>query len=341
MRRSVRARGHRAVQCVSAGCDSHGPHLHAILTVVPLLRFPIAVDAVMLAAVTELLTGCLRESESMGVFAWVPITVGFIVAIALLVLFDWWYQRKEARAAESSIELRDIPGHVTLEDSPDGRESPGRSGGGEGGIAAAGSGGGASAGDGHPSSASTGAIETGPEEFMNEMRLMGRDGDSGPTKAEIRTARMLVFALAVQHIPEALAMGVAFAAAANPGGSYGAALSLTVAIGLQDIPEGMAAAFVLRKLDMPARQSFFWGQATGWVQPISGVLGALAVLEVQSMLPYALAFAGAAMLFVIVKDMVPDCMSGEDRLGPTVLCMVGFMVMTITSILFDQLEIAD
>lgn len=164
--------------------------------------------------------------------------------------------------------------------------------------------------------------------------------------AEVRKAKLLVFALAVQHVPEALACGVAFAAVAThqdtdgDGATLGAALSLTLAIGLQDIPEGAMAAFVLRNLGWSRWDSFLYGQATGLVQPLAGVLGAAAVLGVRSILPYALAFASAAMLFVVVKDMVPDVLGGSSSRNALTLIMMGaFVFMAVASSLIDQVKL--
>lgn len=166
-----------------------------------------------------------------------------------------------------------------------------------------------------------------------------------PTPEALRKAQLLVFALAVQHIPEALACGVAFAAVTpaadkdGDGATLGSALSLTLAIGLQDIPEGMMAAFVLRNLGWSRWKAFVYGQLTGLVQPLAGMVGAAAVLAVQSALPYALAFASAAMLFVVVKDMVPDVLEGTSDRGFLTLVMMGaFVFMAAVSTLIDQVD---
>lgn len=101
----------------------------------------------------------------------------------------------------------------------------------------------------------------------------------------------------------------------------------------------MAAALVLRHVGISKKKSFWLGQATGLVQPVSGVLGALAVLAVKAALPYALAFAGACMLFVVVKDMLPDCMNVEDKMVPSLLVMVGFTIMMTAGILINSIRI--
>uniref|UniRef100_A0A7S1CPJ3 Zinc transporter ZIP11 n=1 Tax=Bicosoecida sp. CB-2014 TaxID=1486930 RepID=A0A7S1CPJ3_9STRA len=331
----------------------------------------------MLAAVQELLSDCLKESASLGVWSWVPMASGFVVAVLCLVGIDWALSRQQPSADGGSAAAGGAgDGGAAASRSAGKGSSRGAAGAADGGVelvggslsngGPAGNGGDLSDSDADieqlrharrmhrsdtdeldqvqlisapsSSSATPGGASAAAAGGFGSPRSRDRDGErDAATPEEIRRAKLLVFALAVQHIPEALAMGVAFAAAAQPNGSMGAAVSLTIAIGLQDIPEGMAAALVLRRLDMTRRQSFFWGQATGWVQPVSGIVGAVAVLAVKAMLPYALAFAGAAMLFVIVRDMIPDCVTEADRLSPTVLSMLGFVVMTVTSMLFEQL----
>eukprot|EP00656_Telonema_subtile_P053327 TRINITY_DN7697_c0_g1_i2.p1 TRINITY_DN7697_c0_g1~~TRINITY_DN7697_c0_g1_i2.p1 ORF type:complete len:296 (-),score=61.21 TRINITY_DN7697_c0_g1_i2:166-1053(-) len=148
--------------------------------------------------------------------------------------------------------------------------------------------------------------------------------------ADIRKAKLIVTALALQHIPEALACGVAFGAAAEGSKtSWSSAIALSIAIGLQDIPEGAAAALVLLRMGYSPKKAFMWGQLTGAVQPLAGVIGALAVVVVKPILPYALSFASAAMLFVIVRDMVPDCMKDGGGNTNAVTIMVGFSIMLV------------
>ena len=120
----------------------------------------------------------------------------------------------------------------------------------------------------------------------------------------------------------------------------GEALTIALAICLQDIPEGLTAALVLRRMNMTKHRSFFWGQLTGAAQPLAGIAGAAAVYFVETILPYALGFAGAAMLFVIVKDMVPDLLDeAKHRMFFTQLIMGGFIGMSIFSSLIDSLHL--
>jgi len=161
-----------------------------------------------------------------------------------------------------------------------------------------------------------------------------------PSDADMTKAKLIVTALALQHIPEALACGVAFGAVAEGTNTTMAeALTLSIAIGLQDIPEGAAAALVLLRMGYPPKKAFFWGQMTGVVQPLAGVLGAAAVLAVKPLLPFALSFAACAMLFVIVRDMVPDCMEGGDGGKNTnaVTIMFGFGVMLFATSVLESM----
>merc|ERR1711865_1276190 len=164
--------------------------------------------------------------------------------------------------------------------------------------------------------------------------------DAEPSAADMTKAKLIVTALALQHIPEALACGVAFGAVTEGSSTTMAeALTLSIAIGLQDIPEGAAASLVLLRMGYPRRKAFFWGQMTGIVQPVAGVMGAAAVIAVKPLLPFALSFAACAMLFVIVRDMVPDCMEGGDGGKNTnaVTIMFGFGVMLFATSVLESM----
>lgn len=126
--------------------------------------------------------------------------------------------------------------------------------------------------------------------------------------SHMRRSVLLVFAIAIHNLPEGLAVGVGFggAAADLPGTSLGAALALAVGIGIQNFPEGIAVAMPLRGTGVSRRKSFFWGQASAIVEPIGAVLGAVVVLAVDPILPWALAFAAGAMIYVVVEELIPE-----------------------------------
>lgn len=140
---------------------------------------------------------------------------------------------------------------------------------------------------------------------------------------------LLVLAITLHNIPEGLAIGVAFGAVASgiPSASLGGALALAIGIGIQNFPEGTSVSVPLRREGMRARRAFWYGQLSGVVEPVAGVLGALAVLVVRPLLPYALAFAAGAMIFVVIEELVPESQLQKNTDIATVFTLVGFAVM--------------
>jgi zinc transporter, ZIP family len=139
---------------------------------------------------------------------------------------------------------------------------------------------------------------------------------------------LLISAITLHNIPEGLAIGVAFGAVAAgvPQASLGAAIALAVGIGLQNFPEGTAVAMPLRREGMSRGKSFFYGQLSAVVEPIAAVIGAVAVVLAQPILPYALAFAAGAMIFVVAEELIPEAKRGSPDIAAMSL-MVGFAVM--------------
>jgi ZIP family zinc transporter len=143
-----------------------------------------------------------------------------------------------------------------------------------------------------------------------------------------RRSVLLVSAITLHNIPEGLAIGVAFGAVAAgiDGASLGAAIALAVGIGLQNFPEGTAVSMPLRREGMGRGRSFFYGQLSAVVEPFAAVIGAAAVLVAQPILPYALAFAAGAMIFVVAEELIPEAKRGSPDIAAMAL-MVGFAVM--------------
>jgi ZIP family zinc transporter len=140
---------------------------------------------------------------------------------------------------------------------------------------------------------------------------------------------LLVLAITLHNIPEGFAVGVAFGSLAISGSSasYGAAIALAIGIGLQNFPEGAAVSIPLRRENVPLFKSFMIGQASGLVEPIAGVLGAALVLFIRPILPYALAFAAGAMIYVVVEELIPEAQQHGSSDYSTVGAVVGFAVM--------------
>lgn len=147
-----------------------------------------------------------------------------------------------------------------------------------------------------------------------------------------RRSVLLISAITLHNIPEGLAIGVAFGAVGAgvssgvPAASLGAAIALAVGIGLQNFPEGTAVAMPLRREGMSRGKSFFYGQLSAVVEPIAAVIGAVAVIVAAPILPYALAFAAGAMIFVVAEELIPEAKRGSPDIAAMSL-MVGFSVM--------------
>ena len=140
---------------------------------------------------------------------------------------------------------------------------------------------------------------------------------------------LLVLAITLHNIPEGLAVGVAFGALASdlPAASLAGAVALALGIGIQNFPEGTAVSVPLRREGFTRLKSFWYGQLSGIVEPVSGVLGAVAVILVKPMLPYALAFAAGAMIYVVVEELIPESQLEKNTDIATMGAMVGFAVM--------------
>ena len=149
-----------------------------------------------------------------------------------------------------------------------------------------------------------------------------------------RRSVLLVLAITLHNFPEGLAVGVAFGAlAANlPAASLAGAVALAIGIGLQNLPEGMAVSVPLRREGMGRFKAFLYGQASGMVEPVAGVLGAAAVLLMRPLLPYALAFAAGAMIYVVVEELIPEAQQEEDTHAATIGAMLGFALMMLLDV---------
>jgi ZIP family zinc transporter len=149
-----------------------------------------------------------------------------------------------------------------------------------------------------------------------------------------RRSVLLVLAITLHNIPEGLAVGVAFGAVAAgiPGATLASAVALAIGIGLQNFPEGIAVAAPLRRDGMSAPRAFWYGQASALVEPVAGVVGAALVLSVQGLLPYALAFAAGAMIFVVIEELIPESQLGDHADLATLSALAGFVVMMVLDV---------
>jgi ZIP family zinc transporter len=145
---------------------------------------------------------------------------------------------------------------------------------------------------------------------------------------------LLVLAITLHNIPEGLAVGVAFGALANNPdiGALAGAIALAIGIGLQNFPEGAAVSIPLRREGFSRLKAFNYGQLSGVVEPIAGVLGAYLVLTVTPLLPYALSFAAGAMIFVVVEELIPESQTGNETDLSTIGAMLGFATMMLLDV---------
>ena len=142
---------------------------------------------------------------------------------------------------------------------------------------------------------------------------------------------LLVLAITLHNIPEGLAVGVAFGAlAVNPDPMIlSGAIALTIGMSLQNFPEGAAVSIPLRREGFGRFKAFWYGQMSGIVEPVAGVVGAAMVIFITPILPYALAFAAGAMIFVVVEELIPESQTGNETDMSTIGAMLGFATMML------------
>jgi ZIP family zinc transporter len=145
---------------------------------------------------------------------------------------------------------------------------------------------------------------------------------------------LLVLAITLHNIPEGLAVGVAFGALASdvPSATLAGAMALAMGIGIQNFPEGAAVSVPLRREGISRLKSFWYGQLSGVVEPVAGVIGAAAVILIKPILPYALAFAAGAMIYVVVEELIPESQLEKNTHAATFGAMLGFTVMMILDV---------
>ena len=147
----------------------------------------------------------------------------------------------------------------------------------------------------------------------------------------LKRSLMLIISITLHNIPEGLAVGVAFGSLAYnlEGATLATACMLALGIGLQNFPEGTAVSVPLRREGFSRKKAFFYGQLSGIVEPISGILGALLVIKIRMLLPFLLAFAAGAMIYVVVEELIPESQSNEKKDLMALFTLIGFSIMMI------------
>jgi zinc transporter, ZIP family len=153
-------------------------------------------------------------------------------------------------------------------------------------------------------------------------------------KSKLHKTTLLVLAITLHNIPEGLAVGVLFGAAADgmPEATIAGALALAIGIGIQNFPEGIAVAMPLRRLGVSRLKSFWYGQLSAIVEPVAGVVGAIAVIYMQPILPFALAFAAGAMIYVVVEEVIPETQRDKYTDRSVLGFIGGFLIMMILDV---------
>jgi len=151
---------------------------------------------------------------------------------------------------------------------------------------------------------------------------------------KIKRSLMLISSITLHNIPEGLAVGVAFGSIAYnlDGATLASACLLAIGIGLQNFPEGTAVSVPLRREGFSRKKSFLYGQLSGLVEPISGVIGALLVIKIRFLLPFLLAFAAGAMIYVVVEELIPESQSNKKKDLMALFTLIGFSIMMILDI---------
>ncbi len=172
------------------------------------------------------------------------------------------------------------------------------------------------------------------DKWMPHLHINFSENESEGVKTQLHRTTLLVLAITLHNIPEGLAVGVLFGAAAHgmEGATIAGAVALAIGIGIQNFPEGFAVAMPLRRAGASRFKSFWYGQLSAIVEPIAGVIGAVAVVYIEPLLPFALAFAAGAMIFVVVEEVIPETQRDKYTDVAVLGFIGGFVVMMILDV---------
>jgi ZIP family zinc transporter len=172
------------------------------------------------------------------------------------------------------------------------------------------------------------------DKFIPHLHINFKKTEAEGPETDWKGTTLLILAITLHNIPEGLAVGVLFGgvAAGIPEATIGGAVALAIGIGIQNFPEGFAVSMPLRRQGVSRFKSFWYGQLSAIVEPIAGVLGALLVLQIEPILPYALAFAAGAMIYVVVEEVIPETQRDRFTDVATLGFIGGFMVMMLLDV---------
>lgn len=172
------------------------------------------------------------------------------------------------------------------------------------------------------------------DKFMPHLHINFGDHETEGMETQWHKTTLLVLAITLHNIPEGLAVGILFGAASLgiDGASVPAAVALALGIGLQNFPEGLAVAIPLRRMGVSRLKSVWYGQLSAVVEPLAGVIGALAVIYIQPILPFAMAFAAGAMIYVVIEEVIPETQRDKYTDVAVLAFITGFIIMMVLDI---------
>lgn len=174
------------------------------------------------------------------------------------------------------------------------------------------------------------------DKLAPHLHINFKEDETEGIKTNWHKTTLLILAITLHNIPEGLAVGVLFGAAhiGLDGVTYASAIALAIGIGLQNFPEGFAVAMPLRRQGVSRMKSFGYGQLSAVVEPVAGVVGAAAVVTMQPILPYALAFAAGAMIYVVVEEVIPETQRDKNTDVAVLGLIGGFVLMMVLDVAF-------
>jgi len=172
------------------------------------------------------------------------------------------------------------------------------------------------------------------DKVMPHLHINFKESEKEGVKTNWHRSTLLVLAITLHNIPEGLAIGVLFGgvAAGYTGATLGGAIALAIGIGIQNFPEGIAVSMPLRRQGLSRWKSFHYGKLSAIVEPIAAIFGAWAVASFQPMLPYALAFAAGAMIYVVVEEVIPETQQDKYTDIAVLGFIGGFLLMMILDV---------
>jgi zinc transporter, ZIP family len=169
----------------------------------------------------------------------------------------------------------------------------------------------------------------GLDKVLPHLHINFKTNEAEGVKSSWHRTTLLIMAITLHNIPEGLAVGVVFGAAleGTNDASIAGAIALAIGIGIQDVPEGFAVSMPLRRQGLSRWKSFYYGQLSAIVEPVAAVLGAVMVIYMQNFLPFALAFAAGAMIFVVVEEVIPETQRDKYTDVAALGFIAGFLIM--------------